>query len=288
MRRLGLITGLALGAIFMRVSEVSRRGARFFTAVAWGLSRRHEIAGLVRKHWDSERNTKKPGFSSAGLTRWEEELYRGAIPAGGRVCLIGCGSGRDLIGLAQNGYRVDGVDFAPEMIHSARINIREAGIKAGLIYGDIRTVDLPAEPYDAFVFSAYVYSLIPGRPQRVEILRKIRSRLSAKGCIVITYQEDWQGSAGRMAAVAGRVAKLTGNADGPERGDHFPVDHDFHHTFLPGEFEEEIRRAGCHVDRFLPMMEMGGVAAILSSSVPEEDQTLRPKVSNGSNQEVEK
>jgi tellurite methyltransferase len=49
-----------------------------------------------------------------------DQLLRGRIPPGCRILDAGCGSGRNLIYLAREGYEICGVDLDPEAVASAR------------------------------------------------------------------------------------------------------------------------------------------------------------------------
>ena len=67
-----------------------------------------------------------------------------SVPAGASVLDVPCGNGRLALALAKKGYRLTGVDIAPEFIDEARS--RDPGPR--WICGDMR--ELPAgEPFDA-------------------------------------------------------------------------------------------------------------------------------------------
>jgi SAM-dependent methyltransferase len=55
--------------------------------------------------------------------RYEEPLYREikrCVPPGGRILEVGTGGGPNLLWLASRGYQTTGVDYVPEVIHTAR------------------------------------------------------------------------------------------------------------------------------------------------------------------------
>ena len=66
-----------------------------------------------------------------------EAVRRGLLPKGVTVDL-GCGTGTDLMYLAQQGYRVIGVDIAIEPLRFARQRFRQAGLDIPLIQADAR------------------------------------------------------------------------------------------------------------------------------------------------------
>ncbi len=55
----------------------------------------------------------------------------------GRAIDIGCGTGTNLITLANAGWKVTGVDFAPRAIKFARQKLRQAGVQANLLIRDV-------------------------------------------------------------------------------------------------------------------------------------------------------
>jgi SAM-dependent methyltransferase len=92
----------------------------------------------------------------AGDLAWDLEgpsppfvrLDRAGFIAPCRVAVPGCGRGWEVAYLAERGYRVTGIDFAPEAIDAARERLAAAGAKAELIQADL--FDLPKATEAAF------------------------------------------------------------------------------------------------------------------------------------------
>jgi len=55
----------------------------------------------------------------------------------GRALDLGCGTGTNVITLANAGWKVVGVDFAPRAIKLAKQKIKQAGVHAELVIGDV-------------------------------------------------------------------------------------------------------------------------------------------------------
>lgn len=55
----------------------------------------------------------------------------------GRALDMGCGTGTNIITLAKAGWKVVGVDFAPRAIKLAKQKIKQAGLHAELVIGDV-------------------------------------------------------------------------------------------------------------------------------------------------------
>ena len=66
----------------------------------------------------------------------------------GRAIDIGCGTGTNVIALAQAGWRVTGVDFAPRAIKLAEQKLKRSGLQANVLVGDATKLSGIAGPFD--------------------------------------------------------------------------------------------------------------------------------------------
>jgi cyclopropane fatty-acyl-phospholipid synthase-like methyltransferase len=66
----------------------------------------------------------------------------------GRALDLGCGTGTNVITLAQHGWQVTGVDFAPRAVKKARKRVKEAGEQAELLVNDVLDLSDLTGPYD--------------------------------------------------------------------------------------------------------------------------------------------
>jgi cyclopropane fatty-acyl-phospholipid synthase-like methyltransferase len=74
------------------------------------------------------------------------EIIRSSQP--GRALDLGCGTGTNIITLANNGWQVTGVDFAPHAISIARRKVQAAGVTADLRVLDATHLDGITGPFD--------------------------------------------------------------------------------------------------------------------------------------------
>ncbi len=121
-----------------------------------------------------------------GLDEQEKHFVEHYMQRRGRVLNIGCGAGREAFALAGLGFEVVGVDVAPRMIEAAR---RIAASRWQDIRFEVKSatnLDYLPHSFD-YVFMAHgVYSLIPGRDVRIDMLRNIGKLLAPDGTLLFS------------------------------------------------------------------------------------------------------
>jgi 2-polyprenyl-3-methyl-5-hydroxy-6-metoxy-1,4-benzoquinol methylase len=65
-----------------------------------------------------------------------------------RAIDLGCGTGTNVITLAQHGWQVTGIDFVSKAIRTARRKAKEAGVSAELRVGDVTKLENLGGGYD--------------------------------------------------------------------------------------------------------------------------------------------
>jgi SAM-dependent methyltransferase len=97
--------------------------------------------------------------------------------APGRILDVGCGDGTFLNLMRNRGWTVDGIDFDPKAIQSAKqkygLNLRQ---------GDLKAENLPSDTFDAVTMSHVVEHL----PDPIAMLVEIRRILKTGGRLVMT------------------------------------------------------------------------------------------------------
>lgn len=189
----------------------------------------------------------------AGLEEWEERVYREVLRSNDRVLLVGCGTGRDLIGLIRLGYDVVGLEQSAALADEARAHLRHLGLESAVIGASAESYPMDA-PYDAVVFSLYMYSYIIGAASRVEVLTRARKALLPQGRVIISYATVQRQSPVWISLA--RLGSVCSSSDWwPEPGDrlHGPLTRtdvlNLEHQFSPGEVAGECRAAGLRVIR---------------------------------------
>jgi protein-L-isoaspartate O-methyltransferase len=189
----------------------------------------------------------------AGLEEWEQRVYREVLRSDDRVLLVGCGTGRDLIGLIRLGYDVVGLEQSAVLADEARAQLRQLGLASAVIAESAESYPMDA-PYDAVVFSLYMYSYIIGTASRVAVLTRARKALLPQGRVIISYATVQRQSP--VWIFLARLGSVCSASDWwPERGDRLqgPVSQadvlNLEHQFSPDEIAGECRAAGLRVIR---------------------------------------
>jgi ubiquinone/menaquinone biosynthesis C-methylase UbiE len=102
----------------------------------------------------------------------------------GRVIDIGCGTGTNVITLANAGWKVTGVDFAPRAIKLARQKVRKFGVQAELLISDATKLQGIHGPFDL----AFDLGCFHGIPQygKIKYLEQL-DRILASGGFWLMY-----------------------------------------------------------------------------------------------------
>jgi SAM-dependent methyltransferase len=91
----------------------------------------------------------------------------------GRALDIGCGTGTNVVALAQAGWQVAGIDFAGRAIRIARAKVRKAGVTADLRVGDATKLKGIAGPFDLALDIGCFHGLGSGKADYLSALDRV-------------------------------------------------------------------------------------------------------------------
>jgi ubiquinone/menaquinone biosynthesis C-methylase UbiE len=125
---------------------------------------------------------------------WESEkiFFSTHFKRSDRLLDLGCGAGRTTFWLWRGGYKhITGADITPGMIRSARRFAKERGIPIDFVLADGRDLPFADAEFDGCLFSFNGLMQIPGRRNRIAVMKEVRRILKIKGTFVfVTHDRE--------------------------------------------------------------------------------------------------
>ena len=109
-----------------------------------------------QSHFAAGRTPWDRGEANPQLARWLDD---GALSPC-RIAVPGCGSGHEVVRLAQAGFDVTGIDYAPAAVARTRAALASVAAQAGVIEADVLAWS-PPEPFDAIYEQTCLCALHP-------------------------------------------------------------------------------------------------------------------------------
>jgi SAM-dependent methyltransferase len=228
----------------------AERLARLSHYMAVGTLSLAEMRAHIRDGWNDFYSSDPPPAS--GLLDWEDQLAKRFLPSGSAVLVVGAGGGRDLVGLAERGCTVTGVEPSQTAIQHARCVLTERHVAATLISGFFEDADVPGT-FDAVIFSFHCYAFIPVAVRRTEALRKAAGLLNPGGHILVSHASRTAKPHPVLVTVGRLVATVCRSDWRLEPGDvvwenrRGRPTYSYTHAFAPGELEREASSANLAV-----------------------------------------
>jgi len=189
-------------------------------------SRQHYTKLTSIEGWNSD------NVVAEGLYPQELQLLERLPFRTGQLLLLGVGGGREAIPFARMGFDVTGIDFIPEMVEGALANAASYNVQIKGLVQDIAALDMPAEAYDIAWLSAAMYSCLPSRARRVQMLRRVCRALKQGGYFAFQFQWDTHPQFSPKGALLRRIiAWLTLGNLSFESGDMLWCNVEFIHAF---------------------------------------------------------
>jgi SAM-dependent methyltransferase len=141
--------------------------------------------------------------------------------APGRALDLGCGTGTNVITLAQRGWQATGVDFIPRAIRQARYKAKRAGVSADFHIGNVVRLEGISGPFDLILDIGCFHSLSSqSRPAYVE---NINHLLTPEGAYLLyafikETADESNGLDQSDLSLLDRYLRLVQRQDGTERG----------------------------------------------------------------------
>lgn len=188
-------------------------------------------------------------FVDSGLRSDELDLLMASREPPGNLLLLGLGGGRDAIALAKMGFRVTGVDYIPALVDWAKRNAARHGITIEGLVQEISRIDVPSEAYDVVWLTTEMYSCVPTRVRRVEMVRRVARSLKPGGFFLFQFHRYTQPRISKRGINLHRlIATFTMGNMGYQEGDMLWGNAEFIHAFLSQEeLSSELEDGGLSV-----------------------------------------
>ncbi len=139
----------------------------------------------------------------------------------GKALDIGCGTGTNVITLAQRGWEVTGIDFASKAINHAKKKALQEGVEVDLRVDDITQPKILTESYDLILDMGCFHSLSADETRGY--IRNLGKLLSPGGTHLMYafFKDQSQGGTGLVDADLEALSenfRLINREDGTERG----------------------------------------------------------------------
>jgi SAM-dependent methyltransferase len=168
----------------------------------------------------------------SGLSQDEKNLLSIIPVKKGRLLLLGIGGGREAIPLAKMGFEITGVDFVPSFVQQSKQTLDRHGLTIEGLVQEISKLDVDSDSYDIVWLSSSMYSCIPTKTRRIEMLERIRKALKPGGYLFCQFQYLLtKGFTPRVEFLRKVFASLTFGNLQYETGDMIWRDLEFIHNF---------------------------------------------------------
>ncbi|MHB9033803.1 MAG: class I SAM-dependent methyltransferase [Anaerolineae bacterium] len=190
-----------------------------------------------------------PGVLKDGLYPQEKMLIEKLPVKQGRMLILGVGGGREAIPFARMGFEVTGVDFIPAMVESAIANAARVNLQINGLVQEITRLDVPPSSFDIAWLWAAMYSSVPTRSRRIQMLRRVHTALVPGGYFACQFHWDpRQKPTPKGIRIRRLLAALTLGNRSYEPGDLLWANIEFIHAFTDSaELVSEFEAGGFHV-----------------------------------------
>ena len=150
------------------------------------------LRGVAEKFNEEDQVVYHSQRAIEGLDAHEQHFVEQFMRRRGRVLIIGCGAGREAFAFAELGFDVVGIDVASQMITAARRHALSDGKTIRFEVKSATDLDYPPESFNYVFMSEGVYSCIPTRDLRIDVLKKIGELLAPDGDLFFSafYRRD--------------------------------------------------------------------------------------------------
>lgn len=127
----------------------------------------------------------------SGLSFDETELLKSIPFSQGRLLILGVGGGREAIAFGKMGFHITGVDFIHELVDRAITISLNHNVQINGLVQEISKIEVPNNSYDIAWLSKGMYSCVPTRARRIEMVQRIYNALRPGGFFLCQFQNNF-------------------------------------------------------------------------------------------------
>lgn len=199
------------------------------------------LQALDERYYEREAVYRTAAWNEAGLFPWERGMIEDHFGDGGRVVVVGCGGGRQVLALLEAGFDATGYETHAALAAHAADFLAAHGHR-----GRARPIDrdtFPPVDCDGAVLGWGTFSLVHGRRRRQALLAAARARLPAGGPLLLSFFARARDSRELRWTAAAANALLSVLRRPPvDLGDTLAPN--LVHVFSRSELERDARDAG--------------------------------------------
>lgn len=246
--------------------------------------------GVSRSLWEFAADEQLPQtedqhLGQTPLLQFDHALVEQWFERPGRVIDLGCGTGRSLVTLAQRGFQCTGVDLSQPSLQVARQRLREAGLSATLLRGNLCELEfLPDGQFDYALLLFGTLGMVAGGASRRQVLAHAHRLLVPGGRLALHVHSLWPHlfqMGGRGWLVRDLAKRLVGSPTaGDTHRDYRGIPRIYHHVFSRREIQHLLRDSGFEITREIPLAPLGDFTPVWPTGTQPTDKPSPPTPSS--------
>jgi hypothetical protein len=165
-------------------------GSRAVINGIWlGVLSDQRLRTLDERYYATSPLYRTPEWNERGLFPWERDLFAAFLPAGGRILVVACGGGREVLALRRDGYDAFGTEPHPALARFAAEFMGARGHASSVAPARRDELGGGRGPWDAVVIGWGAYSLVHSRVRREALLVEAKDRIPSGNPVLLSYFE---------------------------------------------------------------------------------------------------
>jgi hypothetical protein len=203
------------------------------------------LAALDERYYARENVYRTNEWNEQGLLPWEDEIVTEHFPEG-RVAVLACGGGREVLGLRRRGYDAVGYESHPDLVDFAQSFLASHGHPSSVQPADRDEFPSDAGHCAGVIVGWCAYSLVRPGSRRIALTRAIRAHLDSGGPLLLSFFERTDDNREtRLTRSCANVFRRVRGRTPVELGDTLAPN--AVHFFSQAELEGEAEAAGFEV-----------------------------------------